>query len=68
MRPRGCHLPAAQEVMDRFHLIHNLRQGVQQQFSRATATPSPFNPQEHEPMPSAPPGSVLARLKGGTAA
>ena len=60
--------PAARQVADRFHLIQNLRQGIQQQFSRAPAVPSPFNPLEHAPVPSAPPGSVLARLnQGGTA-
>ena len=57
--------PAARHVADRFHLIQNLRQGIQQQFSRAPAVPSPFNPLEHAPVPSAPPGSVLARLNRG---
>ena len=35
--------PATRHVADRFHLIQNLRQGIQQQFSRAPAVPSPFN-------------------------
>ena len=54
--------PEARQVADRFHLVQNLRQGIQQQLSRAPSVGSPFNPPADAPAPAAPPGSVMAKI------
>jgi hypothetical protein len=53
--------PQARQVADRFHLIQNLRQSIQQQLSRAPLQHEPFVPGEMEPEPRQPQPGLIHR-------
>ncbi|WP_409455288.1 ISL3 family transposase [Methylosinus sp. H3A] len=53
--------PQAGQVADRFHLIQNLRQSIQQQLSRAPLQQEPFAPGEMEPEPQQPQPGLIHR-------
>jgi transposase len=51
--------PQARQVADRFHLIQNLRQSIQQQLSRAPLPQQSFVPGEMEPDAQRPPDNLI---------
>jgi transposase len=53
--------PQARQVADRFHLIQNLRQSIQQRLSRAPLQQEPFVPGEMEPEPRQPQPGLIHR-------